>query len=92
MVENFDVMNLKEELLLGIHWYGFEKPTDIQKCAIPKCIKEQDFLVQAPSGTGKTISISISILQKIDFRLNECQALILVPTPELAKQIRNVRL
>lgn len=85
-------MNLKEELLRGIYWYGFEKPTNTQKRAIPQCIEEQDVLLQAPFGSGKTISISISILQKINFSLNECQALILVPTPELAKQIRNVRL
>lgn len=92
MVENFNVMNLNDKLLCGIYEFGFEKPTDTQKRAIPQCIKKQDVIVQAPSGSGKTISVSISILQKINFSLNECQALILVPTPELALQIRNVRL
>lgn len=43
------------------------------------------------SGTGKTATFSISILQQIDTTLNECQALILAPTRELAQQIQKVR-
>lgn len=42
------------------------------------------------SGTGKTATFSISILQQIDTTLNECQALILAPTRELAQQIQKV--
>jgi len=90
VVENFDEMNLKEELLRGIYGYGFEKPSAIQQRAILPCIKGHDVIAQAQSGTGKTATFSISILQQIDTNLNECQALILAPTRELAQQIQKV--
>lgn len=49
--------------------------------------KGHDVIAQAQSGTGKTATFSIAILQKIDTSLNECQALILAPTRELAQQV-----
>jgi len=88
--ENFDDMNLKEELLRGIYAYGFEKPSAIQQRAIVPCLKGMDVIAQAQSGTGKTATFSISVLQMIDTRLMETQALILAPTRELAQQIQKV--
>ena len=85
-------MNLKEELLRGIYAYGFEKPSAIQQRAIVPCIKGLDVIAQAQSGTGKTATFSIAILEKIDTGLRECQALILAPTRELAQQIQKVNL
>ena len=61
--ENFDDMNLREELLRGIYAYGFEKPSAIQQRAIKPIIKGRDVIAQAQSGTGKTATFSISILQ-----------------------------
>ncbi|XP_042911685.1 eukaryotic initiation factor 4A-I isoform X2 [Parasteatoda tepidariorum] len=90
VVDNFDDMNLREELLRGIYAYGFEKPSAIQQRAIIPCIKGLDVIAQAQSGTGKTATFSIAILQKIDTSLRECQALILAPTRELAQQIQKV--
>ena len=83
-------MNLKEELLRGIYAYGFEKPSAIQQRAIVPCIKGLDVIAQAQSGTGKTATFSIAILEKIDTGLRECQALILAPSRELAQQIQKV--
>jgi len=88
--ENFDDMNLREELLRGIYAYGFEKPSAIQQRAIVPCIKGMDVIAQAQSGTGKTATFSIAILEKIDTSLRETQALILAPTRELAQQIQKV--
>lgn len=90
VVESFDDMNLKEELLRGIYAYGFEKPSAIQQRAIMPCIQGRDVIAQAQSGTGKTATFSISILQQIDTSVRECQALILAPTRELAQQIQKV--
>ncbi|KAK4337418.1 hypothetical protein RND71_043875 [Anisodus tanguticus] len=87
IVTSFDDMNLNEKLLRGIYAYGFEKPSAIQQRAILPCIKGHDVIAQAQSGTGKTATFSIAILQKIDTELNECQALILAPTRELANQM-----
>lgn len=90
IVESFDDMNLKEDLLRGIYAYGFEKPSAIQQRAILPCVKGHDVIAQAQSGTGKTATFSVSILQKLDTSIRECQALILAPTRELAQQIQKV--
>lgn len=89
-VDSFDAMGLREELLRGIYAYGFEKPSAIQQRAIVPSVKGQDVIAQAQSGTGKTATFAISILQKLDVSIKECQALILAPTRELANQIHNV--
>jgi translation initiation factor 4A len=88
--ETFDSMNLNEDLLRGIVSYGFENPSSIQQRGIMPLIKGRDTLAQAQSGTGKTGTFSIGILQSIDPKLNETQAIILAPIRELAQQITNV--
>ncbi|KAF9582434.1 translation initiation factor eIF4A [Lunasporangiospora selenospora] len=83
-------MNLKPELLRGIYAYGFERPSSIQQRAIMPVIKGNDVIAQAQSGTGKTATFSISVLQSLDTSIRSCQALILAPTRELAQQIQKV--
>jgi len=90
VVDNFDRMNLREDLLRGIYAYGFEKPSAIQQRAILPLTKARDIIAQAQSGTGKTATFTIGILQQLDFALLETQALILAPTRELAQQIQKV--
>ncbi|KAG9041712.1 translation initiation factor eIF4A, partial [Serendipita sp. 407] len=90
VVDNFDNMDLKAELLRGIYAYGFERPSAIQQRAIIPVLKGHDVIAQAQSGTGKTATFSISILQRIDITLKQTQALILAPTRELAQQIQKV--
>ena len=89
-VSSWDAMNLKEPLLRGIYGYGFEIPSDIQKQAIMPIIEGKDIIAQAQSGTGKTGSFSISILERIDVQQPYTQALILSPTHELVKQTADV--
>jgi len=88
--ESFDIMNLKDEILRGIYAYGFEKPSPIQQKAIIPIIQKKDIIAQAQSGTGKTGTFTISILQRINFDEVNTQALIIVPTRELAQQIQKV--
>eukprot|EP01111_Echinosteliopsis_oligospora_P015251 TRINITY_DN596_c0_g1_i1.p1 TRINITY_DN596_c0_g1~~TRINITY_DN596_c0_g1_i1.p1 ORF type:complete len:407 (-),score=68.45 TRINITY_DN596_c0_g1_i1:179-1399(-) len=90
VVDSFDSMGLSEPLLRGIYAYGFEKPSAIQQRAIMPLAKGLDIIAQAQSGTGKTATFTIGILQRLDFSLPECQALILAPTRELAQQIQKV--
>jgi len=90
IADNFDEMNLREDLLRGIYAYGFEKPSAIQQRAIIPCIRGRDVIAQAQSGTGKTATFSIAILQQLDLSIKDCQALILAPTRELAQQIQKV--
>ncbi|KAH9284336.1 Eukaryotic initiation factor 4A [Echinococcus granulosus] len=89
-VESFDQLGLRDEVLRGIYQYGFERPSAIQQRAILPCLQGRDVIAQAQSGTGKTATFTISILQKLDTNLTKCQALVLAPTRELAKQIQSV--
>ncbi|KAI5953435.1 FAL1 [Candida jiufengensis] len=86
----FESMKLKPELLKGIYAYGFEAPSAIQSRAIMQIISGKDTIAQAQSGTGKTATFSIGMLEAIDTKSKDCQALILSPTRELAVQIQNV--
>ncbi|KAH7105520.1 ATP-dependent RNA helicase FAL1 [Auriculariales sp. MPI-PUGE-AT-0066] len=90
VVSTFDDLNLKEDLLRGIYAYNFEKPSAIQQRAILPIIQGRDVIAQAQSGTGKTATFSISVLQSIDTSLRDTQALVLSPTRELATQIQSV--
>uniref|UniRef100_A0A8C4SFJ9 RNA helicase n=1 Tax=Erpetoichthys calabaricus TaxID=27687 RepID=A0A8C4SFJ9_ERPCA len=90
IVDSFDEMNLRETLLRGIYAYGFEKPSAIQQRAILPCIKGYDVIAQAQSGTGKTATFAISILEQVDIEMKATQALVLAPTRELAQQIQKV--
>lgn len=89
-VESFDEMGLKENLLRGIYAFGFEKPSAIQERAIIPVTKGRDVIAQAQSGTGKTGAFSVGLLEKIDTTKSHLQALILLPTRELAQQVHTV--
>ena len=78
------------ETFLSVSPYSFERPSTIQQRAIVPVVKGHDVIAQAQSGTGKTATFSISILQKLDTSLKSTQALILAPTRELAQQIQKV--
>ncbi|KAG0419745.1 hypothetical protein HPB47_003899 [Ixodes persulcatus] len=90
VIPTFDAIGLREDLLRGIYAYGFEKPSAIQQRSIKPVIKGRDVIAQAQSGTGKTATFSIGVLQTIDTQMRETQALILSPTRELAGQIQKV--
>jgi translation initiation factor 4A len=90
VVTSFDDMNLKDDLLRGIYAYGFEKPSAIQQRGIMPILAGHDTIAQAQSGTGKTATFSISVLQSINLSHRATQALILAPTRELAQQIQKV--
>jgi len=77
-------------LLRGIYAYNFETPSAIQQRAILPITSGRDVIAQAQSGTGKTATFSISVLQSIDVTVRDTQALILSPTRELATQIQSV--
>jgi translation initiation factor 4A len=88
----FDDMKLKDMLLRGIYSYGFEKPSDIQQIGVMPVVSGQDSIIQAKSGTGKTGTFSIAMLQVVDETKKDLQAIVLSPTRELAKQTYKVLL
>jgi len=82
----FEDYFLKRELLMGIFEKGFERPSPIQEEAIPLALVGKDILARAKNGTGKTGAFLIPTLEKVSATINKIQALILVPTRELALQ------
>ncbi|XP_014252513.1 eukaryotic initiation factor 4A-III [Cimex lectularius] len=90
VIPSFQSMGLKEDLLRGIYAYGFEKPSAIQQRSILPIVKGRDVIAQAQSGTGKTATFAIAILQKLDITVRDTQVLCLSPTRELAVQIQKV--
>src|SRR5919202_3632163 len=82
----FEQLGLSKEIVKALKEIGFETPFPIQKETIPPILKGSDVVGQAHTGTGKTAAFSLPILQKIT-RNGPIQALILVPTRELAVQV-----
>lgn len=84
----FEELGLNPSLLKAIKALGFEQPTPIQEKAISQILDGRTDLVgMAQTGTGKTAAFGLPLLQFIDFKLSEPQALIICPTRELCLQI-----
>ncbi|KAJ0265229.1 DEAD-box ATP-dependent RNA helicase 8 [Hirschfeldia incana] len=86
----FEDYFLKRDLLMGIYEKGFERPSPIQEESIPIALTGRDILARAKNGTGKTAAFCIPVLEKIDQDNNVIQAVIIVPTRELALQTSQV--
>lgn len=79
----------KETLILKLNQLGFIKPTRIQEESI-NVIGKQNALLISPTGTGKTLAYLLPLLERIDKDKDMVQALIIVPTNELANQVFEV--
>ncbi|BFZ13695.1 hypothetical protein BsWGS_16734 [Bradybaena similaris] len=86
----FEDFCLKRDLLMGIFEKGWEKPSPIQEASIPIALTGRDILARAKNGTGKTGAYAIPCLEKVDATRNIVQALIIVPTRELALQTSQI--
>ena len=89
-VEKFEDLDLKKDLIRGIFGCGFVQPSVIQQRGILPIIKGRDVIAQAQSGSGKTATFTIGLLQTINPDELKIQAMVLVPTRELADQINGV--
>ena len=89
-MSTFLELGLKEPINRALTDLGYEKPTVIQEKAIPQIISSTDDLKAfAQTGTGKTAAFSLPILELLDSKSGNVQAIILSPTRELAVQIGN---
>lgn len=88
--QNWEDLDINQNLLRGIFAYGFEKPSPIQQKAIKPLIDKRDIIAQAQSGTGKTATFTIGALANIDVNDNTTQILVLSPTKELTIQTAKV--
>ena len=83
----FSKYNFKEYINKGLNFINFKKPTDIQEIVIPKALAGVNIIGKSQTGTGKTHSFLLPMLQKLDESLKEVQIVIIVPTRELGGQI-----
>jgi ATP-dependent RNA helicase DeaD len=83
----FASLGLRAELVDTLTTLGYEAPTPIQERTIPRLLAGKDLIGQAQTGTGKTAAFALPILERIDPKRKQTQALVLCPTRELAVQV-----
>ncbi|HEV2953982.1 MAG TPA: DEAD/DEAH box helicase, partial [Candidatus Dormibacteraeota bacterium] len=83
----FARLGLGPAAMQAIATLGYENPTVVQERSIPILIQGRDAITQAPTGTGKTAAYGLPIVQMLDEREQKTQALVVVPTRELAIQV-----
>jgi len=86
----FEDFCLRRELLMGIFEKGWEKPSPIQEASIPIALSGRDVLARAKNGTGKTGAYTIPVLERLDTSKDKIQAMVMVPTRELALQTSQI--
>eukprot|EP00466_Bigelowiella_natans_P002367 jgi/Bigna1/91342/estExt_fgenesh1_pg.C_970034 len=79
------MMELKINILRGVHSCGFEKPTPIQQRAIMPIVAGRDVIARVSCGSGTTAAFVIAALEKIDTKIRETQVIFLNPTSQLAR-------
>ena len=84
----FDLFGFHSSIVRGLDAAGFRDPRPIQAETIPAALEGRDVLGLAQTGTGKTAAYSIPLLEAVDKDAKDPQALVLVPTRELAVQVK----
>jgi ATP-dependent RNA helicase DeaD len=80
-------MELRPEVKAALDALGFTHPTPIQARAVPVALLGRDVLGKAQTGTGKTLAFGLPLIERIDPTRRAAQALVLLPTRELAQQV-----
>ena len=88
--ESFRALGLDETALEAIAALGYLEPTPIQQEALPRLLDGADVVGLAQTGTGKTIAFGLPLARTIDPTSRDVQAIVMVPTRELANQVRDV--
>ncbi|MGL4740920.1 MAG: DEAD/DEAH box helicase [Sarcina sp.] len=85
---SFKKLNLDNKIITALEDLGYINPSDVQREAIPYLLKGNDLIVKSKTGSGKTAAFSIPACQIVNTEENDVQVLILVPTRELALQVK----
>ena len=88
MNNNFTKYKLDKEILSSLNSLNYNIPTRVQNEVIPILLNKEDIIVKSKTGSGKTASFAIPICEKININDNTVQGLIVVPTRELALQVK----
>ncbi len=84
---SFKTLDLRPELFKAIEFLGYSEMTPIQAQSLPHLLAGTDLLAQAKTGSGKTAAFAIGLLNKLDAKNYQTQALVVCPTRELADQV-----
>lgn len=87
--KDFKSVGLSKAILENLKSLGYLEMTPIQEKGLPFILSHRDFIGQANTGSGKTAAFALGILAKLDLTSHMPQALVLVPTRELAEQVAN---
>lgn len=85
---NFEELKIDMEILEAIKNLGYFRPTKVQERVIPVVLEEKDLIVKSQTGSGKTGAFAIPLCQKAVVEEKDPAVLILVPTRELAVQVK----
>lgn len=88
MNNKFEKFNLNKNIIRSLSNLNYEEPSKVQKEVIPSLLDERDVIVKSKTGSGKTASFAIPIVEKVEIDNNSVQGLIIAPTRELALQIK----
>lgn len=88
MNKKFEDFNLDKYIIKALYNLNYKTPSKVQEEVIPRLLKKEDVIVKSKTGSGKTASFGIPICENIDIENNNVQALIVVPTRELALQVK----
>src|ERR671917_2475096 len=83
---SFAEMPISEKVQRAVADQGWETPTPIQALALPELLRGEDVVGLAQTGSGKTAAFALPLIEALDTRTRDVQALILAPTRELAAQ------
>lgn len=89
MNKKFEDFNLDRYIIKALYNLNYKMPSKVQEEVIPRLLKKEDVIVKSKTGSGKTASFGIPICENIDIENNNVQALIVVPTRELALQVKD---
>jgi ATP-independent RNA helicase DbpA len=84
---NFSELPLSPALLQALEGLAYAAMTPVQAQGLPSILAGRDLIVQAPTGSGKTVAFALGLLQRLDPLHMRPQALVLCPTRELADQV-----
>ncbi|MDR9497743.1 MAG: ATP-dependent RNA helicase DbpA [Hydrogenovibrio sp.] len=83
----FSTLGLHPDLLSNLDTLGYHQPTEIQAQSLPPILAGKDVIAQGKTGSGKTAAFGLGLLQTLDPKCFQVQALVLCPTRELADQV-----
>src|ERR1700744_304223 len=88
--QDFRALGVSDAVCNVLSAQGIEAPFPIQSSVIPEGLRRGDVIAKTPPGSGKTLAFAIPIVERIDGSSSKVQALVLVPTRELAVQVTEV--